>query len=286
MGIFLETSALRRTDVKSAIEDALETDPERLKGAWEMRLAGLVLSVVVGVASSAAGAMAAPAAVSYVDPGCVANWPTRVEARGPAGPLARICASIDSGSWGVQMTNISSTVLRVQLPARALAPKVSTPFATRLGSIAALGAVGSGCDSDNQCTLPAGGTLFTVILTPVAFTFSVDPHATIAQNAARAVGSWVEAKLSSPGRRFANRVAACGQAAVALAQKHPVWSDALRAALNARTCTTLIEDVGRESEPVKRPAAASRVIGIAKTLAGGDWIDELTIGIAKLLEHR
>jgi len=201
----------------------------------------------------------------------------------------RICASIDESFYGLVMYNLSATVLTVSVPDSALKPQVSPPTSQSVGTVLALQTIGYGCTSERPrwCTLPSGASFSSVILTPFRLSFDVAPWATISQNTANAIGQWIESRLIPSPLRFSNQIKACARAAGNLYRDTAVWSDAMRSALTTSgECGSLIRSVERESTPVEKPQVATRVVRIARTFAGGNWIDELTVGIGKFLRLR
>lgn len=252
-----------------------------------MRLT-IALGVLAVAAGAPSGASASPSR-DVVDPGCDQDHPSRVYASGDLAPLVRICASIDDKFYALAMYNPSATVLKVSLPDSALKPQVYAPTSQSVRTVLALQTVSYGCTSERPrvCRLPSGATLYSVILTPFTLPFDVDPWATISQNAANAIGQWVESRLIPRPLRFSNQIKACARAAGDLYHDTTVWSDALRSALTtSAACGGLIKLVERESTPVAKPQIATHVVRIAREFAGGNWIDELTVGIGKLIRLR
>jgi hypothetical protein len=178
------------------------------------------------------------------------------------------------------LENQTNLVLRIDLPRQTVRAFVEDPLASSFATKARLTAVPGTCVLGLWCTVPAGSTVYTVGSSAMSLSFSVDASGSASANAARYVGSWVDRQVGAPNR-FLRGAVSCASDVASLHARLPTWEDALRFALVAReSCSSVYDAVRRESSTVSRSGVAETV---GKAIAGGSWIDELSLGLAKLI---
>jgi hypothetical protein len=221
------------------------------------------------------------------DYGCDRWRPFRVGVSPPEwDALVRVCDSLSGRK--ISLTNISGVVAYVNLPPQTTFATVVEPHRSTFAVTAALAAVPGGCGpSVPQCVVPSGGTMFARGTAWMHLTFGVATRSTLEANSARFIGSWVESKVTSPGRRFLGSVTSCAGDVAALGERTATWVDALRIGITVySSCGALLSEVRRETPTqVERVHVARRVIGFGKIFAGGSWVDELTYALARILRR-
>jgi len=136
-----------------------------------------------------------------------------------------------------------------------------------------------GCDG-SSCIVPAGTTLQLDAAEPVRAIVEVRMVDTFAAVVAASVLDQINARLGTPGQRFADRALTCGKNAAELLNGASSWEQAFRDGLEASSCATLARELD-EGDPAARPGVVNRILARAKQYAGGS-INDLLLLAAKL----
>jgi hypothetical protein len=192
------------------------------------------------------------------DPGCTDEHPIRLSNRGNLAEQFQSCLSEDGGS--LRLRNVSSLLLIVKNNGRTrLTTDVRTPQPKTFAD-AMVGRVASAyCyHPGGWCRMPPKAVYTAEGPRPVRVIVYADPLTTAAATAASSFGSWVDSKLKTRARRYADSIKACAEAVAKLAGEDQVVADAIRTAVEGGTaCTGLVQSVHNEVREARAPAAAT-----------------------------
>ena len=215
----------------------------------------------------------APAEPTH-ETGCSDDFPRRVAEPSEFSGFVVLC-DIEGGTE-MSARNIGNVVLVVypdqqQWQAKDATPPPEPTFAYKVIQTTIPAACGS-----EYCTVPPGATLTISADVPVRAILDVAAGSTVAATLARSLADQINARLGTPGQRFANQIVNCAQQAPDALQG-AAWEEAFRNTLNASSsCLALIDQLAGE-DPVARETATRRVIAQARRYTSGAWIDGLLI---------
>jgi len=149
---------------------------------------------------------------------------------------------------------------------------------------AARQAVIGGCVEADYCILHPGDIAVAIGKPPVSVNISVHSPATVEANVARAAFAYIADKLQTPPNRAAALAANCASGASETFGEITTgnWDDAVFNALTgAGACKTLYKDIfGKPQQEVR---ASEEILGIAKSINRGLWIDFLKYGVTRVV---
>ncbi len=192
------------------------------------------------------------------DPGCTDEHPIRLSNQGNLAEQFQSCLSEDGTS--LRLRNVSSLLLivknngRTKLTTEVHAPEPTTFAEAMVGSVASAYCFHPG----GWCRMPPRAVYTAEGPRPINVIVSADPLTTAAATAASAFGGWVDSKLKTRARKYADSIKACAGAVAKLMGEDQVVADAIRTAVDGGTaCTGLVQSVHNEAREARPPAAAT-----------------------------
>lgn len=208
------------------------------------------------------------------DEGCSDDFPRRVAE--PSGFTGFVVLCDIEGGTEMSVRNIGNVVLvatpdRQQWQAADATPGPEPTFAHRLIQTTIPAVCGAA-----SCTVPPGATLTISAGVPARAILDVAAAETVAATLARSLADQVNARIGTPGQRFADAIVNCAQQAPNALQG-AAWEEAFRNTLIASSSCLAVMDQLAGTDPVARETATQRLIAQARRYTSGAWIDGLLI---------